>query len=105
MEINVEQLAKPATLPSSTFWVWQLTIAANGEHLRHFKTMRFGEFELKLYFTTSRFITVHFDDDDFQKIDVKIRAPYESLLGYQGQLEQQLSNQMRQTVFSGFPYA
>ncbi|HAQ48659.1 MAG TPA: hypothetical protein DCR37_06395 [Glaciecola sp.] len=100
MEIHAEQLAQPA----SRFWVWQLTIAANAEHLRHFTTIQFGDFEVKLYFTSSRFIAVHFDDGDFEKIDVKVRSPYESLLGYQGQLEQQLSAHAK-TVFSGAAYA
>ncbi|MFT5723871.1 MAG: hypothetical protein ACI9JN_000988 [Bacteroidia bacterium] len=105
MEIFAEQSAQSAKTPAPTFWVWQLTVTANGEHLRHFKTIQYGYHEVKLYFTNSRFITVHFYDDDFQKLEFKIRSPFESLLGYQGQLEKQLSAHARRTVFSGNAYA
>jgi hypothetical protein len=72
-----------------SFWLWHLTQAANGENVKHFRTIRDGEFEIKMFFTASRFITVYFQDSVFLKTDFKIRGPKESLLVYQWQLEHQ----------------
>ena len=104
MEVSAGNLRQPANTSAQTFWLWQLTQAANGEYVRHFKTIKQKTFETKMYFTASRFITVQFNDGEFDHIDFKIRRPYDSLIAFYGQLEKQMLANANTTVFSAPSY-
>jgi len=103
MEVSAGNLRQPAHKSAPTFWLWQLTQAANGEYLRHFKTIKQCSFETKMYFTASRFITVQFYDSEFYQIDYNVRKPYDSLIAFYGQLEKQISAKANNIVFPVLP--
>ncbi|MAA93008.1 MAG: hypothetical protein CML21_00590 [Rheinheimera sp.] len=64
-------------------FVLQLIDAAAGEKISHFRTVKNGDLEVKIYFTDSKIILANFQGRQFLNVESRIRGRRESLLGFE----------------------
>lgn len=72
------------------FWLWDLMQASRNEQLHHFKTIKSGFFEVKMYFTPTKVILLTFDNKEHLETVTHFRGPHDSLLGYESNAENAL---------------
>lgn len=71
-------------------FVLQLIDAAAGEKISHFRTVKHGELEVKIYFTDSKIILAKFKNRHCETIESRIREARESLLGFEGMVTESI---------------
>lgn len=72
-------------------FVLQMTIAANGEKVNHFRTIPGGKGEVKVFYSDTKVFIVKLDRfRRLESFEARVRRPNESLLGIEGSIEDAL---------------
>ena len=69
-----------------------LTEAAAGKKCHHFRTVKNGLVEVKIYFTSEKIILAHFNNREFIDFKTRQRSSRESLLGFEVRVSEAIRN-------------
>ncbi len=67
------------------------------EKLRHFRTLKTTDAEVKIFFTASWFLLLRFKHGLYLGLEKKIRAPYDSLSSLEGLINKELGLSAKET--------
>lgn len=70
-----------------------LTESAEGKKVQHFRSVKCGTMEVKIYFTDEKIMLAHFNGRQLIDFKSRLRSTRESLLGFEGMV----SEAIRQT--------
>ncbi len=68
----------------------QLTEAAGGKKVEHFRTLSYGVLEIKFFFTDRKIILMKFFKRQYHGIEYRLRYPKDSLLSVESYIDEYL---------------